>query len=426
MSYNHKTIEYITDLYNFLIDEFKLDTNEDIRDLINFIEGDIQTPSYRCYISDKIKIDNNYGHFYIRSLSNMLLEDTIALFLRDFLNSVSTDYANLENKYEVIAESVKKTIVNRINHMIFNKKLEEITILSSLSYEKNTCKGSISYCDNESDYVKLISIDCEKDQRIYFEEKNLKIIRKLLEITSEDISLLIKHEDTKSENKYYIDSLCCVNKSELQIIFIGKNHFKINHKGKFLIEYNDGDYFIESKLKISKEDKKTIETFFNDDSKSSVFMNFLNDISNNEEMFHGAIVIVTDDEEFISRMNSNYRSINVFDKSNIMNLFDIYNSPNNSLIKHKEALVKLSHVDGAIVMNPDGCIKSFGTILDGRSVSKGDRSRGSRYNSTKTFIDDYSTHSTSDANYMGIVMSEDGPINVFSSKNIIQTNTLDK
>lgn len=405
-------------IYISLLDEFQIDINDE-DNYIEFIKGDKEPQPYGCYISKKFEVDNNsYGYFYIHSYKDKFIQDKITKSFVKLINSTSNfqdnDFDKLENKVGEIVESIKRSLKKEIDVLLFKEKLNLIINLSTLGYEKNICQGNIAYCNNESDYQKLISLDCDKKQRIYFEDKNLKIIRKLLETTNENISLLIRSEDALNGNRYYVDSLSYIYNSELQISFIGKAHFKINYQDDFLIEYYDGDFFVKNKLKISVKDKTTIENFFNDGLKTNIFTDFLNDIAQNEETFHGAIIIVTDDEEFIDRMNRYKRSINVYDNNNTLNLFNIYDKNDNSLSKHKEALIKLTNVDGAIIIDPSGDIKSFGTILDGRAVCNGSRSRGSRYNSTKTFIADY-TSSNLNKKYLGVVMSEDGPIDVFTT-----------
>lgn len=52
-----------------------------------------------------------------------------------------------------------------------------------------------------------------------------------------------------------------------------------------------------------------------------------------------------------------------------------------------ELIRKLCAVDGAVVLDPQGFCHAFGVILDGRVSSKGDRSRGSRFNSAVRYAD---------------------------------------
>lgn len=74
----------------------------------------------------------------------------------------------------------------------------------------------------------------------------------------------------------------------------------------------------------------------------------------------------------------------------------------------------LSAVDGAIVLDPTCMCHAFGTILDGKAVPGGDRSRGSRFNSALRYQEGCSVASA-DAparRCVIVVVSEDGMINV--------------
>jgi hypothetical protein len=71
-----------------------------------------------------------------------------------------------------------------------------------------------------------------------------------------------------------------------------------------------------------------------------------------------------------------------------------------------EALVrKLCSVDGAILIDPQGNCHAFGLILDGIVSSKGDRNRGSRYNSAVRYAD-------SRDDCVILVVSDDGMIDI--------------
>jgi hypothetical protein len=67
---------------------------------------------------------------------------------------------------------------------------------------------------------------------------------------------------------------------------------------------------------------------------------------------------------------------------------------------------KFSHIDGAIIINEKGICYSISTILDGLATSKGDSSRGSRYNSSVRYFENRK-NSTEIAI---VIVSEDGMI----------------
>lgn len=95
------------------------------------------------------------------------------------------------------------------------------------------------------------------------------------------------------------------------------------------------------------------------------------------------------------KVSKNY-AINIVDDGNCLN---------------EELLIQLSLIDGALVFDYHGNLKSFATILDGLAIVKCNISRGSRYNSSLTYTSYY--HKEFNNNYLAIIVSEDGSVTVF-------------
>ena len=72
-------------------------------------------------------------------------------------------------------------------------------------------------------------------------------------------------------------------------------------------------------------------------------------------------------------------------------------------------VVRLGGVDGAVMMGPDGRCHAFGVILDGIAGSQGDRSRGSRFNSSVRYQQTIKTPSVI------VVISDDGMVDLIPS-----------
>jgi DisA bacterial checkpoint controller nucleotide-binding len=68
--------------------------------------------------------------------------------------------------------------------------------------------------------------------------------------------------------------------------------------------------------------------------------------------------------------------------------------------------LRMARIDGALHLRPDGTLLAFGCLLDGRSSTGEDRSRGARYNSAVRFTSD--NHDT-----MVVTVSSDGPVSCF-------------
>lgn len=72
----------------------------------------------------------------------------------------------------------------------------------------------------------------------------------------------------------------------------------------------------------------------------------------------------------------------------------------------------MSSIDGAVICDIDGNCYAIGVILDGKASSKGNISRGARFNSTISYVDSRSEK------VVGFIISEDGDINFYSRNDI--------
>jgi DNA integrity scanning protein DisA with diadenylate cyclase activity len=69
----------------------------------------------------------------------------------------------------------------------------------------------------------------------------------------------------------------------------------------------------------------------------------------------------------------------------------------------------VTSIDGAVLLDPEGCCYSIGVILDGRASGRGDGTRGARYNSALRYIE------SSAYPCLAVVVSEDGMVDVLTS-----------
>ena len=80
---------------------------------------------------------------------------------------------------------------------------------------------------------------------------------------------------------------------------------------------------------------------------------------------------------------------------------------------NKSVLKQFASVDGAIFLDYNGNCYAFGVILDGVAKYPGNNSRGSRYNSTKTFLEWIRKKRNYKSAVLGVVKSEDGMVDLF-------------
>ena len=75
---------------------------------------------------------------------------------------------------------------------------------------------------------------------------------------------------------------------------------------------------------------------------------------------------------------------------------------------NEEVVLKLSNVDGGILIDTDSYAHANGVILDGIVNNKGDSARGSRYNSAITYYENFGK----DIPTIIVIVSEDGMVNI--------------
>lgn len=82
-------------------------------------------------------------------------------------------------------------------------------------------------------------------------------------------------------------------------------------------------------------------------------------------------------------------------------------------VKADAALIRrVTPIDGAVLVDPNGICHAIGVILDGLATERGDPARGARFNSAVRYV------STRDEPCMAIVISEDGGVDVFPEPSV--------
>ncbi|EOO33248.1 hypothetical protein IIU_03360 [Bacillus cereus VD133] len=257
---------------------------------------------------------------------------------------------------------------------------EIFNLISSQYYEGGESNGRIIISNNDHPSI---------NQTLKFSSpidlSNHKAIRKLLEMTSGDISLLANGNEVYGMgNLINYDSL-----DEDLFIIDFKKHFtwelKYSDSVLMVVEYR------QPRLPKERMDKELffdhlIRTFSNINEND---VNVMWDaILAATEQKHGTMVVITNKAaEEADRLNG--QCINI--------------EPINL---NTEVMRLVTTIDGAVLLDPNGKCHALGVILDGRATDKGDPARGARYNSALRYLD------TQENECLIVVVSEDGDINL--------------
>ena len=426
-----KIEKYFREAFSLVAKEFNATLPKSIEDIVFCSNTNTtnQDDSFG-FTSVIFEFKNYYVYFYMFNTENQLtlhaisksFVDSSFLYLdKKYHNDYNLEPSKLEKLIIQIKETANRIIDKKINDICTNS-FNLIKKLSNSKYENQKCTSKIAIFNNGFDKC-LISIEMNNTS-IFFEEKNIRIIRKLLQIATNDICMIVSPDSIEGEKDYIIRGFASVHDLDgkgIQVEIMGPYDIKIKEENNFDFRYLSGMYFSPYNSILSQADERKIIEHFSDDKLSKVTIDFINALKNSKEHFHGAIVIFTNDEEFIRHEQEHNRAIS-YKETDKLNLLDIpmdESELENEKNYLKKLLFNLCNIDGAIVFNNNGDLCLFGAILDGVSQKPGKIERGSRFNSTKTFVEHYYVaNKDNNKNYLAIVMSEDGPVNVFSSKDL--------
>lgn len=284
-----------------------------------------------------------------------------------------------ELDYSFIATNIANFIVKKLS---LGYSFDLISNISALTYEGSKCIGSISFCEETPDLV------LEFLANFVMERENIRQIRKLLELT--------KNEFTLIESGLMIKGLSARDvRCKCEIKFIGNMVWQLWKDNKLIFTYKNGIYihqYCEDQEKLFKVELQREFSSFLEDELILIYKAIL-------ECTHGALLLITDSANDESkRLSAVNRGITVK-----------LNGYNNQLIEH------IASVDGAILADTEGIIYGIGMILDGRANVHGSVSRGARYNSALTYIYERAETKT---NCLAVVFSEDKTIDIISTSRL--------
>jgi hypothetical protein len=314
------------------------------------------------------------------------------------------DKEKFDKNISKIKELSDEFISGYVNKITYNS-IDLIKKLVSEKYETMQCIGSICFYYNDSDII----IKLDEMNPIYFEINNAKLIRKLIQTSNEKISIGIKYDEKAKQSIVagYVEP----SKNNLYIRFNGQNSWSVHEKNSEIVCCENDSFIIKSKIDNNEtliRNKKEIDAF--NPSLYEQINNFVNEIRNPlNTKFNGALLIFTDNNKFAQTMYEHKRALKPSNETKIsLSSADL----------ERELLVNLCNIDGAVVFDQEGNLSSYATILDGLSTNsyKNNIARGSRYNSTITFLKYYKKEKG--GNYLAIVISVDGPIEVFNASDI--------
>ena len=335
------------------------------------------------YVNHNVKIIVQKNRIFTENLFFQAL-------LQSYFNYIASIADSLEVKagikqlipeldYSFIATNIANYIVKKLS---LGYSFDLITNISALTYEGSKCIGSISFCEETPDLI------LEFLNTFVMERENIRQIRKLLELTKNDFTLIESGLTIKGLSVSNVQCKC-------EIKFIGNMVWELWKDNKLIFTYKNGmyihQYCADHEELFNKELQREFDSFSGDNLKK-IYNSIL-------KCTHGALLLITDSaNEESNRLSAVNRGITV--KISVFNKL---------LVEH------IASIDGAILVDTEGTIYGIGVILDGRATVNGSVSRGARYNSALTYIYERAEENT---NCLAVVFSEDKTIDIISTNRL--------
>ena len=345
------------------------------------------------YINNEEELFRKMGNsFYDNDKNKFPMLETVLLRILGELSKIICD--DLEyNKYTINYPGDKEMILEKAVIDFFAEQglpsPTYITCLSSLTYESSECSGKIKFLsfDNYENLDSKKILEFADD--IYLSD--LRIIRKLLEISKEKINLIVDYDwqrviglEYESENNtskgFY--SIKIIKNMNWVLYFDDMKVVEFKNGGYSIYEYTDMEERIKDKLK---------ELYKNDDQSFDQAYKLINYLS---EQKHGTLAVITPlAEKEANRLCKLKRGIKI---ERFLTL------------DHFNVIKSITAIDGAILLDNQFNCYAIGVILDG-IASDGLQSRGARFNSALTYVN---WQKDKTEKVWAVVVSEDGMVDI--------------
>lgn len=342
--------------------------------------------------SNKIKYELFALEFNKKKLnSNMLFCDKRHPFLENVKIEWEYRFGNNEDRTEYYNEMYRCASVR--DEFLYHYE-SHINALSAMKYEGVINRGSILALkpQRESTFAKL---KCNFEELLVFDEpiklvsSNYKKIRKLLEITNGELSLLMNDCDEIFSIGKMVQTPSC---EFYKVKFTNFMEWSLSvNNNEYLSFLNFIPYLPSSDPNIDEDDIILLKKTFADIDIDKI-MEIIGCAIKQE---HGTMVVITENaEEETHRMMDSGISVNKTYLSNQM-------------------IELVTNIDGAIICDACGTCYSIGVILDGKLSQKADSSRGARYNSAIRYIEQQREKGKKT---FIVIVSEDKYINCISTE----------
>ncbi len=321
-----------------------------------------------AYFTDAFKADNTY--FYNGSTNSIITRNAIDALVTEISRNCC------QHGSFSLYDNINLTLKNILGE------------LASATYEKSSAEGYIYFTGSLDD------VDFQfrfKDYKEYgnFDLKNIRLLRKLLELTSIKNGIGI----ISDTNAIYGIGRIKKDAESYSVAFDDDRTWTVYENDNELISIRNNTLIFVSYLISKREFTNYAAKVFPEKKDSEDIGTMYNIMKTLVKQEKGTILVIKHDaESFIKKYEDLCMVIEPvkLDEKNVE---------------------KLSSIDGAIIMDENCICYGFGAVLDGLDTGFGNRGRGARYNSSERFYNLYKNET--DTDLMVFILSDDGNYNFF-------------
>jgi len=288
-----------------------------------------------------------------------------------------------------------------------------LTQLSAELYEKRPVHGSILFL-RESDWEKLkqeaadkenydiISLEEVKDEQRKLNIDNMRFLRKLAEMNSDEASVVIMKTDVKKDMLGgwiivgMISNQRVLEEDHFWLDFRGQLKWAVRKKQTAWFTYRDGSYRYSAEESLEENYKQKIYDNAADNPEKLIQI-----VELLKKESHGtAVVFMENGSNQISEEVKRF-----FNKNRCVKLSEDGIDLEGFLRKMRG----VTAIDGALLADFSGNCYAIGVIFDGEAMIEGQVSRGARYNSVANYVQ-VVAKKYENKKVIGVIVSEDGGV----------------
>ncbi|SMG37261.1 diadenylate cyclase [Fibrobacter sp. UWB13] len=261
---------------------------------------------------------------------------------------------------------------------------DSLNTISSLKYESSDACGKIIVARKNHSNIR-VEIEFEQGYSI----RRPRLIRKLLELTNDDLCLLCDAVNVYGIGRL-IGEYIPTNEDLFQINIPGHYQWELIHDRKKLLLSKYGNPYLPKAVFSQEEFNSRTKRIFNDLSEKKL-----------SELYHCINTLVLEHKGGILVVSDHAMDEAKRLKNQSISIVPMALTPDN--------VKKLSSIDGAVLVDTNCICYSIGTILDGIANDNGNPERGSRYNSSVRYCD---YRRSRNEKVVVVIISEDGMVDI--------------